>query len=908
MVDVLTCPACGFDPYDMIFYAIKQEFPDNNPRDVIEEMYKSGEYKDEADFYIFENHIDYCPNQDKLMKISAGFDTEEEAFSYAYHQGHAASRQNAPYKPNPTGKNTADFKKIYKQRAESTESKCSWWSGCDEEDEEITDCPECGSDFCSEHMCSDCDNCEEDCTCKCFECGENDRYDLTLNTGQRTCMDCSERCDECEDRFPNDEVRSNNINNKSYCDECRSEKGECYICDEILLNYYNDNGSCEVCDESVCSECSKETEDPKNPGYVQHDVACDNCVKEKKLVVTAESFAAPYAGAGSLMGIGQDTGLGSFTSKELTESSAIHGDFDSASLNYSGKQNLEVRAEASDSYDNLAHQDEMAQEAYQEYVQELDPATDYPPMSFEDWYEQTMAIYDTPEYDKYLEQQYLQMQEDEEELARQLMTLEADWRDLPRDSSGRWIKQDTQVSGYDSLVKIALKNAGYGEIYENQVTHLEYTQFQGQPVSKFYFVCITTNNNKMYAVGAYGSMSNRPGAKPNLSRIKLYNLYDNEPNGKTTTNFGIAKLRTASKINEKLRKGYVVISDSIAGAQYRDGNLDAYIDIQPGQSGTFPLPVEKQETFSESQITLRELSETMNALTGNLLGFDMAYRTVIDMLGSKDTPERREALLSTMEETIMTLEFYEETGYDGDIQMMVDIMRQNGMTPPPQFEEEVMARYQFEDKYAAEDKKILKPEVPADYNLQQTFGNNMVLMAEDSGMTDLQIVNLIESPFWEAWTTSTTPVNPGWWNLTISVRDLKMWSRGIKANRNWKVSDVKSYFNIRGNKDSLVTQIEAIQRLINNLQEGDAGSVARVNGIIEEYFHHVPKEAEEDEGPTIEDFFRDISKVLNKYGEFSWDSQLDTYYPDDLMIFFKGTLKPHNDANYFFQYDEDFSE
>ena len=68
------------------------------------------------------------------------------------------------------------------------------------------------------------------------------------------------------------------------------------------------------------------------------------------------------------------------------------------------------------------------------------------------------------------------------------------------------------------------------------------------------------------------------------------------------------------------------------------------------------------------------------------------------------------------------------------------------------------------------------------------------------------------------------------------------------------------------------------------------------------------EEAEEDEGPTIEDFFRDISKVLNKYGEFSWDSQLDTYYPDDLMIFFKGTLKPHNDANYFFQYDEDFSE
>ena len=111
-------------------------------------------------------------------------------------------------------------------------------------------------------------------------------------------------------------------------------------------------------------------------------------------------------------------------------------------------------------------------------------------------------------------------------------------------------------------------------------------------------------------------------------------------------------------------------------------------------------------------------------------------------------------------------------------------------------------------------------------------------------MTDRQIVELIESPFWQEWTTSTTPVNPGWWNLTLSVRDLKMWSRGIKANRNWKVSDVKSYFNIRGNKDSLVTQIEAIQTLINELQEGDMNQVHRVNSIIEEYFDMVPKEAE----------------------------------------------------------------
>jgi len=58
-----------------------------------------------------------------------------------------------------------------------------------------------------------------------------------------------------------------------------------------------------------------------------------------------KTYEAPYAGAGSLFGIGQNTGLEGFTTSELTTSSAIHGDFDEASLNYSGHQNFEVRAE-----------------------------------------------------------------------------------------------------------------------------------------------------------------------------------------------------------------------------------------------------------------------------------------------------------------------------------------------------------------------------------------------------------------------------------------------------------------------------------------------------------------------------------------------------------------------------------
>jgi hypothetical protein len=89
-------------------------------------------------------------------------------------------------------------------------------------------------------------------------------------------------------------------------------------------------------------------------------------------VNSAETFEAPYTGAGALMGISGDSDLSSFTSKELTESSAIHGDFDQASLNYSGHQNLEVRAEAvwddEDYYDHEAAWERIFEVWMEEWV------------------------------------------------------------------------------------------------------------------------------------------------------------------------------------------------------------------------------------------------------------------------------------------------------------------------------------------------------------------------------------------------------------------------------------------------------------------------------------------------------------------------------------------------------------
>ena len=293
-------------------------------------------------------------------------------------------------------------------------------------------------------------------------------------------------------------------------------------------------------------------------------------------------------------------------------------------------------------------------------------------------------------------------------------------------------------------------------------------------------------------------------------------------------------------------------------------NLDAYIDIQPAQSGNFPLPVEKQNTFSQSQITLRELSETMNELTGNLLGFDMAYRTVVDMLGSQDSPERREALLSTIEETIMTLEFYEETGYDGDIQMMVDMMRQNGMTPPPQFEEEVLARYQFEDKWASETEVDFIQWFEEAENRSDCW-----TCGTDNPDGELEDHDNICEPCQSVWIFDEGPEGEGYYRI---------------HNLSW---DQKLHFHNAKAEDKKILKPE----------------VPADYNIKQTFGNNMVLMSEDDEGPTIEDFFRDISKVLNKYGEFSWDSEAG-----EEGLYFSGMLLPHNGAYNFFQYDEDFSE
>jgi hypothetical protein len=56
----------------------------------------------------------------------------------------------------------------------------------------------------------------------------------------------------------------------------------------------------------------------------------------------------------------------------------------------------------------------------------------------------------------------------------------------------------------------------------------------------------------------------------------------------------------------------------------------------------------------------------------------------------------------------------------------------------------------------------------------------------------------------------------GYWNLIISIRDCKLYSKGIKPHRNWKITNVKKYFGLTGDASKLVLQLEDIKNALTN--------------------------------------------------------------------------------------------
>lgn len=116
----------------------------------------------------------------------------------------------------------------------------------------------------------------------------------------------------------------------------------------------------------------------------------------------------------SLMDITKDTSLSDFTSKELTESSAIQGDFDHASLNYSGQQNIQARAESfqADDFGDMEYiilvmlTDEQLEEEYGDFMRDEGVGRKELPQRLQDRYR-------TADEAQYLREKYLDDDDDD---------------------------------------------------------------------------------------------------------------------------------------------------------------------------------------------------------------------------------------------------------------------------------------------------------------------------------------------------------------------------------------------------------------------------------------------------------------------------------------------------------------
>ena len=59
-----------------------------------------------------------------------------------------------------------------------------------------------------------------------------------------------------------------------------------------------------------------------------------------------------------------------------------------------------------------------------------------------------------------------------------------------------------------------------------------------------------------------------------------------------------------------------------------------------------------------------------------------------------------------------------------------------------------------------------------------------------------------------------SPMPAGVWNLLLSIRDCKLYSKGIKPHRNWRISDVKWYFGVKGGAGEIAKRLEEYKEFL----------------------------------------------------------------------------------------------
>ena len=57
------------------------------------------------------------------------------------------------------------------------------------------------------------------------------------------------------------------------------------------------------------------------------------------------------------------------------------------------------------------------------------------------------------------------------------------------------------------------------------------------------------------------------------------------------------------------------------------------------------------------------------------------------------------------------------------------------------------------------------------------------------------------------------------YNLITSKGAVKLWTKGIKPNRHWRLKDVKNYFGMTGNAETLLTKLDRLYNIIKEYED-----------------------------------------------------------------------------------------
>lgn len=71
-----------------------------------------------------------------------------------------------------------------------------------------------------------------------------------------------------------------------------------------------------------------------------------------------------------------------------------------------------------------------------------------------------------------------------------------------------------------------------------------------------------------------------------------------------------------------------------------------------------------------------------------------------------------------------------------------------------------------------------------------------------------------EADFGNELNVNGAAMSKAYWNLILSIRDCKLYSKGIKPHRFWKITHVKAYFGVKGGAQVIAEKLEQYKAVL----------------------------------------------------------------------------------------------